>query len=215
MTWGNVIALAPAVIGGIMGGSDKGSSGGGGGGGENQTARSVTSGGSSSQSYIDPRMEQMLYGAGGVIPNATNWYQQNQSGLNDKMITGMNNQWNQLGASAQGFNQMQNMGMGLMGGGVAGNPFTGNGGMAAQNTQNMQNTPYKPAVMETTGSGQNQFQMPTPYSAPAMAAQPQGGGGGGLMEPEAEPVAPAQNNGLLSYWELANQQGWSPGDTGA
>lgn len=210
MTW---VAIGTAVVGGVVSYAsrpDEPASGGSGGQAKNEAARSVTSGGSSSKSYIDPRMENMLYGQGGVIPNAQNWYQQNQSGLNDKMITGMNNQWNQLGASKQGFDQMQNMGMGLMGGGVAGNPFTGGGGMAKQDVQNMM---YKPAAQEASG-GQNQFQMPAPYSAPTMAAQPSYGGGG-LMEPEAAPAAPQQNNALLSYWELANQQGWSPGDTGA
>lgn len=210
MTWGNIAVGVIGAVGSYASTkkANKGGGGGGDGGANNLAARSVTSGGSSSKSYIDPRMEAMLYGQGGIIPNAQNWYQQNQSGLNDKMITGMNNQWNQLGASKQGFDQMQNLGMGLMGGGVAGNPFTGNGGMAAQSPQNMQNMMYKPAAQEASG-GQNQFQMPAPYSAPSMAAQPSYGGGG-LMEPEAAPAAPQQNNAFLNY-----QQDWSPGDTGA
>ena len=111
---------------------DGGGGGGGGGGATNETARSETSGSSHSQSYIDPRMENILYGTGGIIPQATDWWNQNSSGTNEQMITGMNNTWNQLGASGQGYNQMQNLGMGLMGGGAAGNPFTGTGGVAAQ-----------------------------------------------------------------------------------
>lgn len=209
MTW---VAIGTAVVGGVVSYAsrpDEPASGGSGGQAQNEAARSVTSGGSSSKSYIDPRMEEMLYGAGGVIPNAKDWYSKNSSGLNEQMITGMNNQWNQLGASTQGFNQMQGLGMNLMGGGVAANPFTGAGGMAASNMQ------YVPAQQQGTGGtggmGTSPFKMPDPFVAASMAVQPSAGGGGGEPAPVA---APQQNNGLLSYWELANQQGWSPGDTG-
>jgi len=139
-----------------------------------QTTNSSSSHGSSTQNRIDPRMEQAIYGAGGIMPNASAWYAQNQSGLNDKMVTGMNNQWNQLGASKQGFDQMQNLGMGLMGGGTAGNPFTGGGGIAPQNLT------YKPADMATGASPNSPFTMPVAAPAPSMSAgAPSGGGGGG------------------------------------
>lgn len=135
-----------------------------------RTTVSNSSHGSSTQNRIDPRMEQAIYGAGGIMPNATAWYMKNQSGLNDKMVTGMNNQWNQLGASTQGFNQMQNLGLGLMSGGTAGNPFTGGGGIAPQKMN------YTPANF-SGGGGANPFAMPT-AQAPA-AAMPTSYGGGG------------------------------------
>jgi hypothetical protein len=138
-----------------------------------QTTNSSSSHGSSTQHKIDPRMEQAIYGAGGIMPNASAWYAQNQSGLNEKMVTGMNNQWNQLGASKQGFDQMQNLGMGLMGGGVAGNPFTGGGGIAPQQLS------YKPADMSNSASPNNPFTMPVAAPAAAMPAAYDGGGGGG------------------------------------
>jgi hypothetical protein len=142
-----------------------------------RTTVSNSSHGSSTQNKIDPRMEQAIYGAGGIMPNASAWYAQNQSGLNDKMITGMNNQWNQLGASKQGFDQMQNLGMGLMGGGSAGNPFTGGGGIAPQQLS------YKPAEMGggsvSGGGASSPFVMPTPAPAPAMLPSYDTGGGGG------------------------------------
>ncbi len=75
-------------------------------------------------------MDPYVYGNGGVLPSASSWYQSNASGLNPQMLTGMNNQWSQLGASAPGYQHMQNLGLSLMGGGVAGNPFTG-GNMAS------------------------------------------------------------------------------------
>lgn len=80
---------------------------------------------SSNQQTMDPRMAEAVYGANGVIPSAQDWYSKNKTGLNAMMLQGMDNQYNQLGASRQGYNQMQNLGMGLMGGGAAGNPFAG------------------------------------------------------------------------------------------
>lgn len=98
-------AVAGPLIGGLLGGKES-----------KQTQ--------SSQQTLDPRMESAVYGANGVIPSAQALYQANPSGLNGQMISGMDNQWAQLTNSAQGYNQMQNMGMGLMGGGMAANPFT-------------------------------------------------------------------------------------------
>lgn len=185
-------------------------SGGGGGGANNQVARSETSGGSSSQSYIDPRMEAMLYGQGGIIPQAQNWYNNNSSGTNEQMITGMNNSWNQLGASAQGYNQMQNLGMQLMGGGSAGNPFTGQGGIAAQQMN------YIPAQMSsgTVNPFSQQANQPTANFTGAAAAG--GGGGGGEYIPEPVQQQIAQNNlSTLDWLSLANNQGLYAGEAGA
>ena len=163
-----------------------------------QTTNSSSSHGSSTQNRIDPRMEQAIYGTGGIMPNASAWYAKNSSGLNDKMITGMNNQWNQLGSSKQGFDMMQNLGMGLMGGGAAGNPFTGSGGISPQQMS------YKPAEFNANTSANtgttSPFVMPEPTAAPAPAMMPSydtggGGGGGYVSEPQpaqvAAPAAPA------------------------
>ena len=167
MPWiGAVVGAAGSLL------QDDGS-GGGGGGSQQQTATSTTSGGSSSQSYIDPRMENILFGTGGIIPSATDWWNQNSSGTNEQMITGMNNQWNQLGASRQGFNQMQNLGMGLMGGGVAGNPFTGGGGVTPQQVQ------YAPATYNAGTENPFTQREQKPMSVLPTASSGGGGGGGG------------------------------------
>lgn len=177
-----LIPVGMSLIGGLLGSEEKTV------GKTEPTSRTTVSNGSSShgsstQNKIDPRMEQAIYGAGGIMPNAAAWYAQNQSGLNDKMITGMNNQWNQLGASKQGFDQMQNLGMGLMGGGTAGNPFTGGGGIAAQKLS------YNPAQMEMSSNANSPFVMPTPMAAPAMLPSYGGGGsGGGYSEPTPAPA---------------------------
>ena len=187
MPWiGAVIGVAGNML------KDDGSGGGGGGGGAtNEVAKSVTSGGSSSQSYIDPRMENILYGTGGIIPQATDWWNNNSSGTNEQMITGMNNTWNQLGASGQGYNQMQNLGMQVMGGGAAGNPFTGTGGVAAQQVQ------YTPATFNA--GTQNPFvqKEQKPLSVLPQASSGGGVGGDGALDTAMQVIAaPTPQDGL-------------------
>lgn len=179
MPWiGAVIGVAGNML------KDDGSGGGGGGGGAtNEVAKSVTSGGSSSQSYIDPRMENILYGTGGIIPQATDWWNNNSSGTNEQMITGMNNTWNQLGASGQGYNQMQNLGMQLMGGGAAGNPFTGTGGVAAQQVQ------YTPATFSAGTENPFVQKEQKPLSVLPQASSGGGVGGGGALDTAMQAIA--------------------------
>ena len=134
-------AVAGPLIGGLMGGSDGGT----------QTQ--------STQNTIDPRMADAVYGAGGILPSAKDWYATNKSGLNSQMLTGMDNQSRQLESGAQGWNQMQNLGMGLMGGGTAGNPFTGGGSIApSQQT-------YQPAQLTSLGSNPFSTQYSTDETA--------------------------------------------------
>ena len=187
MPWiGAVIGAAGSLL------KDDGSGGGGGGGGAtNEVAKSVTSGGSSSQSYIDPRMENILYGTGGIIPQATDWWNQNSSGTNEQMITGMNNTWNQLGASGQGYNQMQNLGMQLMGGGAAGNPFTGTGGVAAQQVQ------YTPATFSAGTENPFVQKEQKPLSVLPQASSGGGVGGDSALDTAMKVIAaPTPQDGL-------------------
>lgn len=187
MPWiGAVVGVAGNML------KDDGSGGGGGGGGAtNEVAKSVTSGGSSSQSYIDPRMENILYGTGGIIPQATDWWNNNSSGTNEQMITGMNNTWNQLGASGQGYNQMQNLGMQLMGGGAAGNPFTGTGGIAAQQVQ------YTPATFSAGTENPFVQKEQKPLSVLPQASSGGGVGGDGALDTAMQVIAaPTPQDGL-------------------
>lgn len=98
-------AVASTVVGGLLGGSGNKSS---------QTQ----------SNQIDPRLEPYIYGANGVLPAAADWYSKNKTGMNSQMQQGSNNQASQLAASKPGFDQMQNLGLGLLSGGVAGNPFS-------------------------------------------------------------------------------------------
>lgn len=205
------LPILGSAVGGLLGSEEKTV------GKTNPTSQTtVSSGGSSSQQRIDPRMEQAIYGAGGIMPNAAAWYAKNQSGLNDQMVTGMNNQWNQLGASAQGFNQMQNLGMGLMGGGSAGNPYTGGGGIAPQQMS------YKPA--EFGNAGANPFTMPA--ASPSAAMLPSYGGGGygggggggesGVLGAAMSKMGGMGGGGDSGYWmtDEGGDKFWQPSGRG-
>lgn len=194
LSW--AVPLGMSLLGGFAGSEEKTV------GKVNPTSQTTKSShGSTTKNYIDPRMEALLYGQGGVIPNAQAWYNQNSTGLNSQMVQGMNNQWNQLGASKQGFDQMQNLGMGLMGGGVAANPFTGGGGMAQQQLS------YTPAQMDN--SSVSPFTMPTaPVSAPAMGGGFSGGGGGGGGEGYGSPIGDAINAAAGAMTGSPNQGVW-------
>ena len=140
-------AVAGPLIGGLLGGNES-----------SQTQ--------STQQTLDPRMESAVYGPGGVVPQAQAWYKANEGGLNSQMLTGLDNSWAQLGNSAQGFNQMQNLGMGLMGGGVSSNPFAAGyqGGGNFQGSVNGQGgsiatkpMSYQPTQMNQPGPFAQQF----------------------------------------------------------
>jgi hypothetical protein len=80
---------------------------------------------------IDPRMAQYLYGTGYGDPNsvlgaAQNLWKQNPSGINPTMQQGMDMTKAALTdpAYSQGYQAMRNAGVGLLGQGVAANPFT-------------------------------------------------------------------------------------------
>lgn len=201
-----LVPVGLSLLGGLMGSEEKTV------GKTNPTSQTtVSSGGSSTQHRLDPRMEQAIYGAGGIMPNASAWYAQNSSGLNPQMVQGLNNQWNQLGASAQGFNQMQNLGMGLMGGGTAGNPFTGGGGIAPQN---LSYTPAQQAPQTTSP-----FTMPAPTApAPAMTGGGYGGGGGegyGSIIGAVPPMPAGQGGDPRGTWIDDVEGGhWSGGGGG-
>ena len=100
-----IAAIAGPVVGGLLG--SQGS----------QTSETA-------QKSIDPRYAPYIYGGNGVLPNAQDWYMQNKSGLNPQMVSGLNTQWGQLANSVPGYQRMQNLGLSMMGGGVAGNPFS-------------------------------------------------------------------------------------------
>lgn len=91
------------------------------------------------QSQIDPRMEQYLYGTGYGDPNsflgaAQAQYKANPSGINPTMQQGLDMSKAALSdpAYSQSYQQMRTVGNGLLGGQVAGNPFTNSQGPSMQ-----------------------------------------------------------------------------------
>ena len=127
-------SLAGPVIGGLLGGSGSKSS-------QTQT------------NTIDPRLADAIYGSNGSVPAAQQWFSQNKSGMNGQMQQGLNNQASQYAASKPGFDTMQNLGLGLMNSGVAGNPFSqgysGGTNFAPQGRTNMAGT-NQPTAQQTT-----------------------------------------------------------------
>lgn len=164
-------SLAGPVIGGLLGGSGSKSS-------QTQT------------NTIDPRLAEAIYGSNGSVPAAQQWFSQNKTGMNPQMQQGLTNQAAQYAASKPGFDQMQNLGLGLMGGGVAGNPFSqgysggtnfnpqGRGNMAGQN-------------QPSSALGATQAYTPATFLGTA-----------DVKMPEAAPVAAEKPKDILSrYWE--------------
>jgi hypothetical protein len=104
--------LASSVVGGLLGGSDSGSS-------------------SSQTKELDPRIAKYVFGAdgtSGLLGDASGLYGQQMAtgGLNDLQRQGLGMQTQYLTSPQyqQGYQQMYDTGISLMGGGVAGNPYT-------------------------------------------------------------------------------------------
>lgn len=75
---------------------------------------------------VDPRIAPYIYGPSGVLANAANLYAQNPSGINDAMRQGWQKQLDVLNnpATQAGFQNMQNVGSGLLNTQIAGNPYS-------------------------------------------------------------------------------------------
>lgn len=157
-----------SVVGGLLGG-----------GGSEQSATKT----------IDPRLGRFVYGEdgkSGLLGDVQNLYRQQAAtgGLNDLQRSGMEMQ-RQVYASpqyTQGYDAMRSMGLGLLGGGVAQNPFT-SGGMGMQQrpmaapsvvrpNTNMQYQPYAPqqtpslAAMNTPIQSVQQYQTANAVETP-------------------------------------------------
>jgi hypothetical protein len=75
---------------------------------------------------MDPRMDALVYGDGGFLNNATDWYKANKSGMNDEMRNALAQNRSLLNdpATMQGYKNMATQGQGLLNRPVASNPFT-------------------------------------------------------------------------------------------
>ena len=164
MAWA---AVAGSVVGGLMGGG----------------------GSSSTSNQIDDRLAPYVYGKdgkGGLLSDVMGLYGQQsaQGGLNELQRSGMESQRQVLASPqyTQGYDAMRSMGMGLMGGGVAQNPFSSGGGMGGGMPQqqpsvvrpntNMQYQPYTPQATPALQGMNTPIQSVAQYQAanPAPAA---------------------------------------------
>jgi hypothetical protein len=110
---GGLLKYALPIAGAVLGGTS---------GGKDTTATTTKD--------MDPRLANYVYGpdgTGGLLGSATKLFndQMATGGLNDLQRQGIDMQKNYLTnpAYAQGYTNMMNVGQGLLGGGVAGNPF--------------------------------------------------------------------------------------------
>lgn len=133
--WGQILG---SVVGGLLGG-----------GGESKKESTT----------IDPRLGYYVYGEngrGGLLGDIFPLFRQQfaQGGLNDMQRGGLEMQRQTLMSPqfTQGYDAMRSMGLGLMAGGVAQNPFTSGGGSFGQGGSN----PQGPAVVRPTTSTQYQ-----------------------------------------------------------
>lgn len=78
------------------------------------------------QSKTDPRLDPYIYGDQGILAQAQQWQQANRTGLNPQMTRGLNTLTDIYTnpANKQGYQSMQNLGLGLMSSPIAGNPYT-------------------------------------------------------------------------------------------
>lgn len=197
--------VAGAAVGGLLGGGD----------GPSQTQ----------QMQLDPRMQDILYGnyqGGGIIGDILNLYksQAQSGGLNPLQAAGLESQRQVLTDPSymQGPNAMRSLGLNMMGGGVAANPFTSGQGMPA----------WQPRPMGMPMGGG----MPGGMTGQVPSFRPQVGGPGtfnpnmanmpGASTPiMAKPPAPAPTSvlpsvdDLMKQWQdkLAQQAMWSTSNT--
>jgi hypothetical protein len=74
---------------------------------------------------LDPRMDAYLYGSGGLLSGAQDWFNKNKGGnaLVDQGIE-MQRKFLTDPAYAQGYDRLRTQGLGLLGGGITANPFS-------------------------------------------------------------------------------------------
>ena len=154
-------SLIGPVIGGLLGGSEGAK-------GQQQT----------SQNTIDPRIAKYLYGENGstgLMGNTSDLYQKQlaQGGLNPMQNAGLEMQRQAYTDPryGQSFNSMRDVGMGLMGGGMAGNPFNQGGRMGPAQNMGFGGTPSQPSPSSATSAAYQPIAQAPAYQAPAPAPQ--------------------------------------------
>ena len=188
--WGNIIGT---VAGGLLGSNDK-----------------LTQSTNSQTVAKDPRIMNSIYG---LLDDSKAVYdtQRQNGGLNPMQRAGLQQQANVLSDPTYnvGFEQMRNLGSSLMGGGVAGNPFTNGAmldgswrqGLPNAGQQRMANSGQGlgggsvPSYMPAGFNASNSFQAST-YTPPAPAMP--GTSSGGLLGGTPESIADGRDYGDMT-----------------
>lgn len=168
MSMAVVAAVAPVVVGGILG---------------SQGTTTQQTSNKTLPDFLQPFVTG-ANGSGGLLGDAQALYQKNAAtgGLNPLQMAGMEaqRQWLTSPQYLQGFGQMLNKGMDLMGRPVAGNPFaSGNtGGLGGYGSLSAPGAGGQPSTPASQGSSFNYSANPTllgamsPLTAPTAAPAP-------------------------------------------
>lgn len=143
---------------------------------------------SQTSNQIDPRLAKYVYGengTGGLLSDVQKLYRQQagQGGLNDMQRSGMEMQRQTLMSPqySQGYDAMRSMGMGLLGGGVAQNPFTNAaanrpmpsaGQAAVRPNTNMQYQPFSYTQNAALAGGNTPMQSVSEYQQASQSQAP-------------------------------------------
>jgi hypothetical protein len=165
------------------------------------------------QQTLDPRIQSLLYGDGGLLTDVNNLRKQQlaQGGLNPNQTAGLEMQRQSLLSPqyTQGLDQMRNVGSQLLGAGVAGNPFAngGNGSFGGMpNMGNMPNMNGRPMGMHAPTPMAAQTQQMPPMQPFQYQQNPALAGASNPLSaaPAYMPPAPAQTNTSLDDMRLKN-----------
>lgn len=160
----------------------------------------------SATKQLDPRIGRYVYGAdgnGGLLADVQSIYSQQMQngGLNDlqRQGLGMRTQYLQSPQYQNSYQAMMNQGMGLMGAGIAGNPFTRSQQRPQATAMGQGGFQYSPV------QAQAPMYRPAPQQAPAQQTAPQqsapvqkssqgsgftiGGSGGGSSNPGGQGIS--------------------------
>ncbi|MEN9885696.1 MAG: hypothetical protein RL758_274 [Pseudomonadota bacterium] len=173
-----------------------------------------------STNQADPRFNKLLYGSdnqSGLMGAAADWYKRNKSGMNPQMLQALNDQFSTLsdpGLKA-GYQQIQNLGLGLMGSPVASNPFTGGGTLMAPGLQQSSVVRQAPAnsLLQQPGERQTGGLLGGPFAMPEV-------GGFDAKPVDPKPVDPYASSFLdpyqqqiQDYWKKVAEGTMTPEDS--
>src|SRR5574343_1511408 len=154
-----LITAGASILGGLLGGKK---------GATNQVQSNAKS--------MDPRVDAMYFGQGGLLSDLNDWYAKNKTGINPDMQAGLDHMRSVYHSplATQGYERMGNVGYDLMGRGVAGNPFVTGQMPNFGNLQGQQQQQFQmPQMPQFTRAGQYPVNQPVQLGIPTPITTPQ------------------------------------------